>query len=145
MNHKLRVATWNVAAVNNNPFEYYVDHDDPAYFRMLRCVEELIDSPGDRDVMLGTLINDAMFADLCRELEIARFAHVDAARECWARDLKKRRCVLAELLRPYYHSTNLQILLLVMTLPDLQGCIRFSEGRRHRCQTALFYARSCHK
>jgi hypothetical protein len=27
----LRVATWNVAAVNNNPFEYYITHDDPAY------------------------------------------------------------------------------------------------------------------
>lgn len=31
----LRVATWNIAAVNNNPFEYFVTHDDPAYNKLM--------------------------------------------------------------------------------------------------------------
>ena len=57
MNNKLRVATWNVAAINNNPFEYFVEHDDPAYFELLRRVEELIDAPGEKDVTLGTLMD----------------------------------------------------------------------------------------
>jgi hypothetical protein len=35
----LRVMTWNVAAVNNNPFEYFVTHDDPAYNRLMADVE----------------------------------------------------------------------------------------------------------
>ena len=27
----LRVATWNIAAINNNPFEYWITHDDADY------------------------------------------------------------------------------------------------------------------
>ena len=26
----LRVATWNIAAINNNPFEYWISHPDPS-------------------------------------------------------------------------------------------------------------------
>jgi hypothetical protein len=29
----LRVATWNIAAINNNPFEYWITHDDADYNR----------------------------------------------------------------------------------------------------------------
>ena len=29
---ELKVATWNMAAINNNPFEYWISHEDP------RCV-----------------------------------------------------------------------------------------------------------
>ena len=100
MNNKLRVATWNVAAINNNPFEYFVEHDDPAYFELLRRVEELIDAPGEKDVTLGTLIDEEIFADLCRELEMAKLAHVDAARGLWKRELRDRRFVLSLCSRP---------------------------------------------
>ena len=30
----LRVATWNIAAINNNPFEYWITHDDADYNRL---------------------------------------------------------------------------------------------------------------
>lgn len=29
----LNIVTWNIAAVNNNPFEYWVTHHDPGYNR----------------------------------------------------------------------------------------------------------------
>ena len=33
------MVTWNVAAINNNPFEYWITHDDdPRYDRMMRAV-----------------------------------------------------------------------------------------------------------
>ena len=43
---RLRVSTWNVAAVNNNPFEYHVAHDDTAYDALMAAVEALVESPG---------------------------------------------------------------------------------------------------
>jgi len=49
----LRVATWNVAAVNNNPFEYFITHHDPAYNELMADFEAFIDSPGDGDVTVG--------------------------------------------------------------------------------------------
>jgi len=35
----LRAVTWNVAAVNNNPFEYWITHDDPAYNTLIDGVQ----------------------------------------------------------------------------------------------------------
>lgn len=32
----LRVATWNVAAINNNPFEYWITHDDANYNALMQ-------------------------------------------------------------------------------------------------------------
>ena len=51
----LRVATWNVAAINNNPFEYVITHDDPAYNQLMLDVESLIDNPGDLDLTVGQI------------------------------------------------------------------------------------------
>ena len=46
----LRVVTWNVAAINNNPFEYWITHEDAAYNKLMADVESFIDAPGARDV-----------------------------------------------------------------------------------------------
>ena len=46
---KLKTATWNIAAVNNNPFEYWVKHDDASYNALMQGVESFIDQPGERD------------------------------------------------------------------------------------------------
>ena len=43
---KLKTATWNIAAVNNNPFEYWVTHEDAAYNTLMQGVESFIDQPG---------------------------------------------------------------------------------------------------
>jgi hypothetical protein len=40
----LRVVTWNVAAINNNPFEYWITHDDdPRYDHMMRAVRLFVE------------------------------------------------------------------------------------------------------
>ena len=52
---ELRVATWNVAAVNNNPFEYWITHPDPEYDRLMEAVQQFIDAPGAADVRVGEI------------------------------------------------------------------------------------------
>ena len=89
----LRVATWNVAAVNNNPFEYYITHHDPAYNKLMADVEAFIDSPGDGDVTVGEIIDDAMFEELVAEMRAHGVEGVDATAEYWHAHIKPRRIV----------------------------------------------------
>ncbi len=40
----VRVVTWNVAAINNNPFEYWITHDeDPSYDSMMQAVRLFVE------------------------------------------------------------------------------------------------------
>lgn len=55
----LRVATWNVAAINNNPFEYWITHDDPKYNQMMQDVQAFLDEPGAADVAVSTVLTEA--------------------------------------------------------------------------------------
>lgn len=87
----LRVATWNVAAVNNNPFEYFVTHDDPAYNDLMRAVEAFVEDPGERDVCLTHLVTDAMIDELCALMASEGLPGVEATREYWRDNLKQRR------------------------------------------------------
>ena len=43
------MATWNIAAINNNPFEYWITHDDKAYNKLMSDVQAFVSEPGDRD------------------------------------------------------------------------------------------------
>ena len=40
------MATWNIAAINNNPFEYWITHDDADYNALMEGVQSFIDEPG---------------------------------------------------------------------------------------------------
>ncbi len=62
---KLRLVTWNMAAINNNPFEYWITHDDPVYTRLMEDVSAFIQAPGDKDVPVHQVFTDAMFDELC--------------------------------------------------------------------------------
>lgn len=87
----LRVATWNIAAVNNNPFEYFVTHDDPAYNTLMADVEAFIEAPGDQDITVGELIDDSMFDELMALMAKEGFAGVAETAEYWRANLKNRR------------------------------------------------------
>ena len=48
------MATWNIAAINNNPFEYWITHDDADYNALMEGVQSFIDQPGERDAHTHT-------------------------------------------------------------------------------------------
>ena len=56
---KLKTATWNIAAVNNNPFEYWVKHEDASYNTLMQGVESFIEQPGERDVPVSQVFTPA--------------------------------------------------------------------------------------
>ena len=47
----LGVVTWNVAAINNNPFEYWITHDDPAYDAMMKSVRLFVEEDVVRRIL----------------------------------------------------------------------------------------------
>jgi len=60
----LSTLTWNIAAINNNPFEYWLTHPDPSYAKLMEDVERFVDEPGERDVPVSAVFTQAMFDEL---------------------------------------------------------------------------------
>jgi len=60
----LSTISWNIAAINNNPFEYWLTHPDPAYAKLMEDVENFVEAPGDTDVPVGEVFTPAMFDEL---------------------------------------------------------------------------------
>lgn len=90
---EMRVATWNVAAVNQNPFEYWLTHPDPEYTRLMQAVEHFILQPGEQDVAVGSVFSDGMFADLKARMAAEGWAGVAETEALWQADFCKRRIV----------------------------------------------------
>ena len=42
----VKAVTWNIAAINNNPFEYWITNDDESYNKIMKSVSEYIENPG---------------------------------------------------------------------------------------------------
>ena len=89
---KLKTATWNIAAVNNNPFEYWVTHEDKAYNTLMQDVESFIDQPGERDVTVTEVFTPAMWAEL-KALMTTQGWDVAATEELWASDFAGRKII----------------------------------------------------
>jgi len=89
----LNVATWNIAAINNNPFEYWITHDDPAYNKMMDAVQEFIENPGDGDVKVSEVFTPAMFDELERNMIAVGWDGVAETRQRWESDYKNRKII----------------------------------------------------
>ena len=89
----IKVATWNVAAINNNPFEYYTTLDDARYEQLMVDVGALIESPGERDVPVGTVFTPAMFAKLQAAMAAQGWKGLDEVAARWEADYSKRTII----------------------------------------------------
>lgn len=91
----ISVATWNVAAVNNNPFEYWLAHDDPCYVNLMVAIETCLSSPSPSwDVPVREIFTEGMFQELKALMLEHDIAGVEEVEESmWREDLQKRRVV----------------------------------------------------
>ena len=95
----LVAASWNVSAVNNNPFEYWVTYPDPAYNALMRGVQEFIDDE-EQNIAISEIFTDSMFRDLCLELDSHKIAGVDELDKFWTQDYRSRKAVAGFLKNP---------------------------------------------
>jgi hypothetical protein len=89
----ITMTTWNIAAVNNNPFEYWITHDDDAYNLLMDNVQSFIDEPGERDVPVDTVFTAEMFGELASEMASVGMEGLDTVAAMWEKDYQKRNII----------------------------------------------------
>ncbi len=89
---RLYSLTWNIAAINNNPFEYWVTNDDPAYNELMKSVSDRIVSPSAKeDILVGEVFTQDMFDELAQKMKSAGWQGVDETALRFQHDLSRRR------------------------------------------------------
>jgi len=89
----LKCSSWNIAAVNNNPFEYWISHPDPKYEELMAGVQGFIDDAGDRDVPMSEVFTPAMFEELAEAMTAAGWEGVDEVAELYTSEYSNRPIV----------------------------------------------------
>jgi hypothetical protein len=89
----VRALTWNMAAINNNPFEYWITNTDPKYNKLMAGVSEFIKNPNDKDVTVGEIFTDDMFAELETLMRAAGWKYVDETKVKWNNEFKNRKII----------------------------------------------------
>ena len=88
---KLSVASWNIAAINNNPFEYWITYkENPKYEQLMIDVENFLENPGDKDVEVSQVFTENMFNSLDARLKGVGWTSV---RNYWEEDFRKRKII----------------------------------------------------
>ena len=89
----IKAATWNIAAVNNNPFEYWITNEDLNYNKIMSAVSSYIDSPGDMDVLVNEVFTDEMFDELADSMMAANITGVSETRIKWKSEYRDRKVI----------------------------------------------------
>ena len=120
--HPITAASWNVSAVNTNPFEYWVTHSDPAYNELMKGVQGLIDNP-ERDIKIHQIFTDGMFSELVEELNARNIGGLELLRRHWIAEYRERTAVAR-----FLKDAQLGVKRLV-SLPDrVTNSIRLADG-----------------
>jgi hypothetical protein len=88
---RFTVATWNIAAINNNPFEYWITmKENPAYEQLMVNVEQFLENPQEKDVPVSEVFTEEMFTKLDGQITKVGWTSV---RSYWEKDFKDRKIV----------------------------------------------------
>ena len=87
----MQVSTFNVAAINNNPFEYWLTMpENPKYEDLMSKIEDFIENPGDKDIPVSEVFTPDMFKELDQRLTSFGWTSV---KSYWESDFSKRQIV----------------------------------------------------
>ncbi|KAL7541784.1 hypothetical protein ACHAXR_011225 [Thalassiosira sp. AJA248-18] len=102
---KLQIATWNIAAINNNPFEYWITYNEnPGYEKLMSDVESFLESPMERDVSVSEVFPDDMFSKLETRMLGCGWPSV---RGYWEEDFRNRKIISGFMKDPILGSKRL--------------------------------------
>ena len=90
---RIKAVTWNIAAINNNPFEYWITNKDEGYNKIMSQVSAYIDSPGINDVLVKEIFTDKMFAELEESMTQAGWSGIVETRKQWETDYSNRKVI----------------------------------------------------
>eukprot|EP01063_Lacrimia_lanifica_P013105 TRINITY_DN19746_c0_g1_i1.p1 TRINITY_DN19746_c0_g1~~TRINITY_DN19746_c0_g1_i1.p1 ORF type:complete len:536 (+),score=175.84 TRINITY_DN19746_c0_g1_i1:39-1646(+) len=89
-----QAATWNVASINNNPFEYWVSGAGDTYDRMMTTFARVVERPeAHEDLEVQEVFTEDMFEQLFYEMEHAGWKRLPQAREYYENTLARRKII----------------------------------------------------
>ena len=90
---QLKLVTWNIAAINNNPFEYWITNKDPVYNKIMSNVSTFIENPGDFDVPVSKVFTEKMYTELEESMKEAGWTGLEETRKRWETEYKDRKVI----------------------------------------------------
>ena len=90
---ELKVITWNIAAPNKNPFEFWVTHNNTEYNEMMLTIQRYIDNPKPFELKICNIFTNEMYQELRNELLSNGVHDLQKLDEIWLRDLMDRYLV----------------------------------------------------
>ena len=101
----INVATWNIAAINNNPFEYWITYkENPQYEELMINVEKFLENPGNKDIPVGEVFTPEMFKKLDTRMTQVGWQSVQSY---WENDFSKRNIMSGFMKDPLLGSKRL--------------------------------------
>jgi len=101
----LSITTWNIAAINNNPFEYWITYkENPEYEKLMINIEKFLEDPGEKDIPVNQVFTEEMFIKLDKRLTGVGWKSV---RSYWVSDFQNRKIVSGFLKDPLLGSKRL--------------------------------------
>ena len=91
-NDLIFAASWNISAVNNNPFEYWTTIPDPAYDTLMQDIQRFIDAP-EKDLEINQIFEDSMFLELLEEMRAHNIQGLSELQRYWMQDYRTRKAV----------------------------------------------------
>ena len=81
--------TWNIAAINDNPFEYWITYHDAAYNEMMASVQHFIQANGSCGAACGgaaqkridDIFTTQMFEELMAQMQAVGWEGLDVVRQ----------------------------------------------------------------
>lgn len=65
----IEVLSWNVASINKNPFEFWLETKDAGYNKLMDKVEQIITNPGKKNISVSDVFSEKMFQKLYKKVE----------------------------------------------------------------------------
>jgi len=90
---ELHTLTWNIAAINNNPFEYWITWENEGYVNLMADISKSMTTPGSLDVTVKDVFTETMFSELKNEMAAIGFTGIDQVDFLWRNEYKDRRII----------------------------------------------------
>jgi hypothetical protein len=125
------VATWNVASINNNPFEYWVTYPDEDYNEFMLAVENFL-GKAEEDVPVSEIFKEAMFNELIEEIKEQKISDSDELRRLWIDEYSERKIISGFLKDKSIGEKRLT------SMPDrITNTINLADGRKLKRPTVI--------
>ena len=90
---ELKVVTWNIAAPNNNPFEFWVAHNNEEYNDLMLTLQKHINNPKCFEIEIRCIFTDEMYLELRQQLAGQGVSGLEVLDTIWKTDFRNRMAI----------------------------------------------------